>query len=714
VLDDPAPAVGPVLPGRAAFLRLGGILAAAAAHAAGTYGGDAAADPFRGLYTDADQAAAALRRSAGAPVPQTTGQPGPVAPGWDEVVAADTGWAWLKGCYHLTDQELDVLLVALAPEVELAYERVLGYLQDDVTRRRPTVELALRLARVEGPAAGRALLRTDATLVREHLVELVPDPRSVSPPLLAHSVVLDEQVVDVLLGGGGLDRALTSTCRLSTPPSGRWSTVPLPEQQRVTLLAAARAAQWQRPLRLHFAGPQHSGRGSTAAALAGELGAPLLVLDGGRLPEAPGQVESVLFRCFREAVLHGAVLYVTGADLFGEGWLAACLAERTAAHPGLVITSGGGRPPLGVLELAFGRPAVGTRRRAWETCLRDVPAEVPAEVVDALASRFRFGDQQVAAAVTSATGAARLRAAATGPPDAEPTGPTADELFAAARRQTGHRLADLARHVEPARTWTDLVLPGEVTAQLVQLCERVRLRERVAADWGHAGTTWAGRAVTALFTGPPGTGKTLAAEVVAGELGLDLFTIDLASVVSKYIGETEKNLERLFSAASEADAVLFFDEADALFGKRSQVHDAHDRYANIETAYLLQRMEQYDGIAVLATNLRRHLDDAFTRRLQFIVDFPFPDDQHRERIWRARLPAGAPVAAAVDCSQLGRDFRLSGAGISNAVVHAAFLAAADRRAVGPDDLATAARRELEKSGKVAPSVPTSPPAPDED
>jgi SpoVK/Ycf46/Vps4 family AAA+-type ATPase len=229
------------------------------------------------------------------------------------------------------------------------------------------------------------------------------------------------------------------------------------------------------------------------------------------------------------------------------------------------------------------------------------------------------------------------------------------------------------------------------------------LRERVLGDWGFGTKLSRGRGTTALFAGPPGTGKTTAAEVVAGDLGLDLFTIDLSAVVSKYIGETEKNLERIFSAAEDTDAILFFDEADALFGKRSDVREAHDRYANIEVAYLLQRMEQYEGIAILATSLRQHLDDAFTRRLAFVVDFPFPGDAERRRIWELTL-AGAPLAAGADLDLLARGFRLSGGSIRNAALQAAFLAAGDGTPVGMPHLLDAVRRELRKMGKVAPDA----------
>jgi SpoVK/Ycf46/Vps4 family AAA+-type ATPase len=236
--------------------------------------------------------------------------------------------------------------------------------------------------------------------------------------------------------------------------------------------------------------------------------------------------------------------------------------------------------------------------------------------------------------------------------------------------------------------------------QLEEICEQVIHRHRVLDDWGFSRRLATGSATTALFVGPSGTGKTMAAEVLARELGLDLYKIDLAGVISKYIGETEKNLERIFAAAQHANAILFFDEAEALFGKRSEVSDAHDRYANIEIAYLLQRMEQYEGIAILATNLRQNMDEAFVRRLQFIVEFPFPDEASRARIWSVLFPREAPCAADIDFSTLARRVPLAGGNIKNVVFGAAFLAAADGSPIAMRHLIQAARREYQKMGKL--------------
>jgi SpoVK/Ycf46/Vps4 family AAA+-type ATPase len=258
----------------------------------------------------------------------------------------------------------------------------------------------------------------------------------------------------------------------------------------------------------------------------------------------------------------------------------------------------------------------------------------------------------------------------------------------------------LARKIKPRYGWADIVLPKDQLALLLEIVATVRGRPRVLDDWGLGRKLVSSRGVTALFSGPPGTGKTMAAEIIANELGLDLYKIDLSTVVSKYIGETEKNLERIFLEAERSNAILFFDEADALFGKRSEVRDSHDRYANIEISYLLQRMEMYDGVTVLATNLGANLDEAFTRRLQFAVDFPFPEEEDRLRIWRTLFPPDVPRQPDLDFELLAQRFRLAGGNIRNILVSAAYLAAADGHRVTMEYLLHGTRRELQKMGRL--------------
>jgi SpoVK/Ycf46/Vps4 family AAA+-type ATPase len=273
------------------------------------------------------------------------------------------------------------------------------------------------------------------------------------------------------------------------------------------------------------------------------------------------------------------------------------------------------------------------------------------------------------------------------------------DLLEACRLQSNRKLAALATRIKPHYVWTDIVLPTDSLRQLREICNAVEFRSIVYEEWGFDKKLSLGKGLGLLFAGPSGTGKTMAAEVLAGELGLDLYKIDLSTVVSKYIGETEKNLSRIFTEAATSNAVLFFDEADALFGKRSEVKDSHDRYANIEINYLLQRMEEYEGTVILATNLRKNMDDAFVRRIQFTIEFPFPHADQRLAIWQRVWPKDMPRQD-LDLDFMARRFEISGGNIRNIALAAAFLGAEDGGCVTMKHLIRATWQEYQKMGKV--------------
>jgi SpoVK/Ycf46/Vps4 family AAA+-type ATPase len=311
--------------------------------------------------------------------------------------------------------------------------------------------------------------------------------------------------------------------------------------------------------------------------------------------------------------------------------------------------------------------------------------------VNNISGQFFLSTNQIRDAVASARDIAAQRG----------TPLTEEDLFKAARSHSNPRLSGLARKIVPRYGWNDIVVPKDQLSILHEIVSTVRGRAKVMEEWGIGRKLAASNGVTILFAGPPGTGKTMGAEVIAGELGLDLYKIDLSTIVSKYIGETEKNLERIFAEAQSSNAILFFDEADAIFGKRSEVKDAHDRYANIETSYLLQRMEAYDGVTILATNLRANLDEAFTRRLQFALDFPFPEAPDRLRIWQTLFPPEVPRMPDLDLGILAQRFKLAGGNIRNIIVNAAFQAAASGTPVTMAHLLHGTRRELQKMGRLS-------------
>ena len=336
-------------------------------------------------------------------------------------------------------------------------------------------------------------------------------------------------------------------------------------------------------------------------------------------------------------------------------------------------------------------PDTPMRQAAWERALERFTPGAERAWTGPLASQFRLTPGQIHDAVAWA----EQRHAMQGGQQAI----TLAELYAACRSQSHHKLGDLAIKVEPHYGWDDLVLPAEKLEQLTEICSQMAHRSRVFGEWGFQRKLSHGRGLSALFGGPSGTGKTMAAEVMAHALQLDLYKIDLSGVVSKYIGETEKNLARVFQEAESSNAILFFDEADALFGKRTKISDAHDRYANIETSYLLQRMEAYEGMVILATNLRENMDEAFTRRIKFIIDFPFPDVASRKLIWQTHFPRQTPVSTDLDYDWLAQQFQITGGNIKNIVLGAAFCAAANGGTINMMHVLHGARREFEKIGK---------------
>ncbi len=577
--------------------------------------------------------------------------------------------------FRLDDFELDVLLLALAPELDPAYAVYFASLQDDPRATHPTVEtvLSLLIASSTERLERRRQLGPAGTLVRDELVR----------PGTALEV--DPQIVRFVSGDEGLDPRLDAVARLVRPRSA----IPAAPALSSFLAEAGDEAA------VLLLGARDAGGLERAEALAHDRGTPLLVLHAAAAAERGDDLEHAARAAVREAALCGALLCVADLDGLERPALRALAAGlRRRRAPLVVVGADRHLEDLTGLELdvvPLASPSPADRRSAWARALGDDAAAID---LDTLASRFRLGPDAIARAVEDGRARARLRAAAGGPP-----GLGAADLLAGARARSGHELARLARRLEPVFSWDDIVLPADSVTQLREICDRVVHRDRVVDDWGFRRSLGIGHGISALFAGSSGTGKTMAAGIVANELGLDLYAIDLASIVSKYIGETSKNLDRIFRAAEDANAVLFFDEADALFGKRSEVRDSHDRYANVEIAYLLQKMEVHEGVAILATNLRQNLDEAFARRLGFTVHFPFPNTADRREIWDRVWPDEVPLGADVDLDDLAERFRLSGGNIRNAALAAAFLAAADGTAVRREHLLRAVRREYQKLGR---------------
>ena len=640
-------------------------------------------DRFRGLYISDAQVDELL---APTPAQSTAGQlDGSFAgelreleAGADaaEAAGADIRLRGLARAFGLDPYDIELLLVVLAPDLDPRFERLYGYLHDDVSRRRASTGLALELcgaAGSPGASRGRARLGPLGPLVVGGLV-IIED---VDRPFLTRSLRVPDRVAGHLLGDDTPDAALQGLLIEAVP-----ATI-----GDVDGLARALAADI--PLVYLRERPGASGHSLARAALE-RLGRAAVELDLARLDPADDP-KAIAAAASREAGLRGAGLVVGPVEAVAERGSAAVRAF-SEARPGVVLVGSRAWDPAWSREAALLLDApIATVPERHELWLAALDGAAPSAFDPALVTvAFRLTPDQIARAAR----AAHRSSIAAGRPM------SVAEVAAGARAQNAAGLERLARRIEPSAGWDDLVLPRGVEGQLREITARARHRDRVVGEWGMGQRSQRTTGITALFAGDSGTGKTMSAEVVAGDLGFDLYVIDLSTVVDKYIGETEKNLDRIFTEADRVNGILLFDEADALFGKRSEVKDARDRYANVEVAYLLQRMESFDGVAILTTNLRANVDEAFTRRLDAIVDFPMPEEDDRRRLWGQNLPASLPREGDIDLDFLARRFKLSGGNIRNICVSAAYLAAADDRSVSMADLIRATDREYRKLGRL--------------
>jgi hypothetical protein len=556
--------------------------------------------------------------------------------------------------FSLGPLDVDILLAAVAPDMDPRLERAYGYLHDDVMRRRASIGLALALSGADpyDPSA-RARFNPVSPLVENRLLEVEETDR----PFLTRTLRVPDPVTSYLLGDDTIDPAIAD---LST------TALPTPGLNAAPLVRALRSG-----LRLIYVRDRVGAAAlSFAATGVAASGLPMVTIDLNRLSPAQ-EVGPVAAAASRHARLTGSVLIAGPVEVLSER---NAQAVRAFAETGATVI------------------LIGSR--SWDPLWsRHPPLVIEApEIIELFADRlpFRLTPEQAVLARESA----QIHAAA------QDTEVSIEHLAAGARAQNAGGLERLALRVNPACDWDDLVLPDNVMQQLHELVARVRYRDQVLTGWGFRRGASKGRGVTALFAGDSGTGKTLAAEVVAGALGLDLYVIDLATVVDKYIGETEKNLDRIFREADRVNGVLLFDEADAVFGKRSEVQDAHDRHANVEVAYLLQRMERFDGIAILTTNLRANIDDAFLRRIDVLVDFPLPTEEMRLQLWERHLPLSLPRDDSVDLGFMAVRFGLSGGNIRNIALSAAFLAATAGAPLSMASLIHATGREYRKLGRM--------------
>ncbi|HEU5483459.1 MAG TPA: ATP-binding protein, partial [Microlunatus sp.] len=576
----------------------------------------------------------------------------------------------------LTAMDTELLIIALLPDLDSRFERFYGYLNDDVTRRRASIGLSLQLAGA-GDLAGEARSRLEASrpLVNRGLV-VVEDP---DRPLLTRGLRVPDRVVAHLLGDDAPDPSLRGLLAEVSEFA-----CPLADQIATALGGG---------VQLFYLGERGSGAAPAAAAAAlASTGRPAVSLDLGRLARSADPPTAARL-AVREALLRGGGLVAWPIEQVAADQLEVIATLAEADAPVLLCGTATWDPLWSArhpVSIETPGPSGAERAELWQRELARVGQVAPRLEIDRLVGHLALGPTQISRAARMAATTARLRDGLV----------DADDLRRGVRSQNAAGLERLARRTEPEVGWDDLVLTPVVRRALIELAARARHRDQVLTRWRMRRGGGRGRGVIALFAGDSGTGKTMSAEVIAGDLGLDLYTVNLATVVDKYIGETEKNLERIFSEATGVNAVLFFDEADAIFGKRSDVKDAHDRYANIESAYLLQRLETFDGLAVLATNLRSNIDDAFVRRLDAIIDFPAPTPDLRRSLWERCLAPPLPVADDLDLPFLADAFELAGGNIRSAATTAAYLAAALETPVGMQQVVDAVEQEYRKLGRL--------------
>ncbi len=615
--------------------------------------------------------------------------------------------------FRLSPLQRQILLLALAPEVDLSFQRMFSYLLNDVTRKRPNVHLALELFATDDATRreGRAAFLPNSALLELNLIEIEPTAAGIETSLLLREFKMPERMVLWLMGAAGVAPDLQRFAYLThgTPDFDNLIYAERDTRRLQALLVYTQrlAATPGEPTPLvALTGQAGAGKRSVAARLAAAIARPLLIANLEATAIPPHLRDRVFRDIAREARLHGAALclanyrdeLVQGGQLPPTGYLFSIL--RMAEGLG-VLTSTSADISLGEISggfstrVALNVPDTFGRIKLWEALIRRTQKPMDQDVdLRSFALKYGFTGGAILRVLDHAHQEAMMRV---GSPDAPVQ---SADLDMACRIQLGKGLGSIASRVNQVARLEDMVLPEDIRGTVQEIIGQARYRGVVFHDWGFDRKMVSGKGLSVLFSGPPGTGKTMVAGCIAGELGMDLFKVDLSQVVSKYVGETEKNLKTVFDAAQGNQFIILFDEADSLFAKRTEVKSSVDRYANLEVNYLLQKIEEHGGICILTTNFEKGIDDAFKRRLNFRIDFPFPEKEDRVHLWRKMIPPEAPIAEELDFDWIAEKYELAGGNIKNAVLRAAFWAAQQERSLTNEDFELAAEKESREIGKL--------------
>ena len=606
---------------------------------------------------------------------------------------------------NLSPFEEFCIIICLAPELDRKYEKIYAYFQNDMTMKSPSIHFVLQFLTNsdEERIAARKFFDLQAPLMK-FLMEHHNDATDYNIPLIARTLKLDDWVVNFLLEVHVLDSRLMQTAQLIPVSTQAADSILTAEDKNIIrFIKHYQDSKEGRKQLFYLYGPEGSGKYEHVLTVCNSLSQSMIVADIAKILASEMPFDEILRLLGRQLMLEGSVLCLENFDLLliedeRKQHKLNCLIQMLSAYAPISFILGKKQWSTSAIDtnftfvgIEFPFPTESERKAYWNKFSQNHKL---AQTVDLenLAGNFSFTQKQIYNALNIGENLSVWNGAVDGQIGEE-------ELYNACYYQSNRKLSTLAARINKIYKWDMLVLPADQTSQLEEICSQVKNRALVYEKWGFNRRLSLGKGLNVLFSGPPGSGKTMAAEVIANEIGLEIYKIDVSQVVSKYIGETEKNLEVIFTEAETSNAILFFDEADALFGKRSDVKDAHDRYANVEISYLLQRMEEYKGIVILATNLNQNIDEAFLRRLNFNVAFPFPEKEQRKLIWKGIFPSGAPLDSNLDYDFLADKFILAGGNIKNIALNAAFYAAHASCSIGMKQIMLAAKREYKKMGK---------------
>jgi len=615
----------------------------------------------------------------------------------------------LAEIFQLSAIEIDIILLCCATDVDLSFGKLFGYLHDNIAWRYPTINLMLQLLAksIDQKMEIREMFSHNSPLIKYRLIEKINPEETI--PHGSRQYKVNERILSYLMGHNILDSKLSSISSIIEPYEP-FSIKKIPDQlykhfNEFSQRYISSDDAFDNKIVFLFYGQYGAGQEEAAKGLCSEINLPLLTIDLKGIDYTNSSFVDLIDCIILEGLLLTSVIYLKvedklSGDEAADNYNKKILFQKLQQHFTLSFIESdapiditGEFTSKGIIEVDFPVIDYHKRKELWEEEISNFNYISSECDIEDFSGKFNFTAGQIEDVMKTAYNRALWES---------PKNPeiVKEDILKGCRLQSNQGLSRIAKKIKPIYKLEDIILPIDMKSQLYDIVNFYNHKHRVYIDWGFEKKLSLGKGLTILLSGVPGTGKTMAAEIIANELQLDLYKIDLSSVVSKYIGETEKNLEQIFNEAELSNSVLFFDEADALFGKRSEINDSHDRHANIETGYLLQKMDEFTGIVILATNLKNNMDDAFIRRLQFTLEFPFPDADSRLTIWNNIFPSDTPLYDDVDFEFLSQQFNVSGGSIKNIALASAFYAVIGNESVGMKHIIPAIKREYQKSGKL--------------